>query len=101
MSEHSKSFSSILNEANPDGTECLAGLTQASVVGEQLDESLAVGFAIAAAAAVAPRRQAEASRPHVVGRHHCTCGRKTESRSGGGGAGCHSSSISDGPVCVY
>lgn len=56
-----------------DQTECLAGLTQASVVGEQLHESLAVGLAVAAAAAVAPRRQAEASRPHVVGRHHCTC----------------------------
>lgn len=54
-------FNPIFNEATPVQTRCGAGLTQASVVGEQLNESLAVGPAVAAAAAVAPRRQAEAS----------------------------------------
>lgn len=90
----------IVNEATPDQTQRVAGLTQASVVGKQLDESLAVGLAVAAAAAVAPRRQAEASRPHVVGCHHRTYGRETESRSGGGGGrGCHGSNIPGGRSC--
>lgn len=93
----------MLNEATPDQTQRVAGLTQASVVGEQLDESLAVGLAVAAAAAVAPRRQAEASRPHVVGCHHCTCGHEKESQSGGGGSGggrcCHRLNIPGGRSC--
>lgn len=90
-------FSHISNEVTPDQNQCVAGLTQASVVGEQLEESLAVGLAVAAAAAVAPRRQAEASRPHVVRCHHRTCGHEAEGRSGGGsGRGCHCSNITGG-----
>lgn len=92
----------ILNEPTPDQIQCVAGLTQASVAGEKLDKSLAVRLAVSSAAAVAPRRQAEASRPHVVGCHHCTCRRKTESRSGGGdsGTGCDGSNIPGGCSCL-
>lgn len=47
-------------------------LTEAAIVGEKLRKSLALRLVVAAAAAVAPRRQADTQRSHVVGRHHRT-----------------------------
>lgn len=48
-------------------------LTQAAIVGEKLSKFLTVLLAVSTAAAVTPRRQADASRLHVIGRHHRPC----------------------------
>lgn len=48
-------------------------LTEAAVVGEELGERVTLGLAVAAAAAVAPRRHADGGRAQVIGRHHRAC----------------------------
>ena len=57
------------------------GLTQASVLGEKLGELITVRFAVPAAAAVAPRREADSKGSLVIGRHHRTCGTKEKKAS--------------------
>lgn len=58
------------------------GLTEASVLGEELCELVTVVLDVAAVATVAVGRDADFGRAEVIGCHHSACKKK---RGGGGG----------------